>query len=78
MGVRGSRSAADLSTMRFGEPVNLSEPIDVQALARQYGVPRREAERALKRAERRGEATSRIARDGREQWFWIGRPAAEG
>jgi hypothetical protein len=74
MGARGPRSAADLSTTRPNPAINMREPIDIPALARQHGMPQREVMRAIRRAERRGEAVSRISRDGRLQWFWCDPP----
>jgi transcriptional regulator GlxA family with amidase domain len=70
VGVRGRRSAADLATTRPDLSINLREPIDIAELARQHGTSRREAERLVRRAERHGEAVSRIAQDGHLEWFW--------
>jgi hypothetical protein len=71
MGARGPRSAADLSTPRSNASIDMSAaPIDIAALAQQYGMPQREVMRAVRRAERRGEAVSRVSRDGRLEWFW--------
>ena len=50
----------------------MSNPIDIAALAQQHGMPQRDVLRAIRRAERRGEAVSRITRDGRLEWFWTG------
>jgi len=65
MGLRGPRSAADLSAYRPDRQLTL---IDVEAFARQYG-DRREAERALRRAERQGDAVSRLMPDGSVEWY---------
>jgi hypothetical protein len=70
MGVRGPRSAADLSAMRPDLPIISRKPIDIPALARDHGIPRRDVMRAVRRAERRGEAVSRKAQDGHLEWFW--------
>jgi hypothetical protein len=72
MGARGPRSAADLSTPRHNSSIDMSNPIDIAALAQQHGMPQRDVLRAIRRAERRGEAVSRITRDGRLEWFWTG------
>jgi hypothetical protein len=69
MGSRGRRSAADLSTP-INATIDMSSPIDIAEMARQYGLSQREALRALRRAERRGEAISRISRDGTLEFFW--------
>ena len=53
MGARGPRSANDLAFIR---PEAELIPIDVDAMARQYGDSR-EALRALKRAERHGQSS---------------------
>jgi hypothetical protein len=69
MGARGRRSAADLSTPR-SLSVSIGEQINIPALAQQYRTSQREVLRAIRRAERRGEAVSRISRDGSLVWYW--------
>jgi hypothetical protein len=61
----------DLATTPVNPAINLREPIDIAALAIQHGMPKREALRALKRAERCGDAVSRLTHDGRLQWYWV-------
>jgi hypothetical protein len=65
MGARGPRSAADLTAFRHEGELT---PIDVEALARHYGDSR-EALRALRRAERHGQAVSRTRPDGSVEWY---------
>jgi hypothetical protein len=67
MGTRGRRSVAELSAIR---PIRRLKPVDFQALVQQCQGRRREAERALKRAERRGQAVCRPAENGVLEWFW--------
>jgi hypothetical protein len=71
MGSRRPRSAAELSATPISPAINYREPIDIDALAIQYEIPRREVMRAIRRAERRGEAVCRKAPDGVLEWFWV-------
>jgi hypothetical protein len=65
MGTRGPRSAADLASYR---PNRELTAIDFEAFARQFG-DRREALRALRRAERQGSVISRMTPEGGLEWY---------
>lgn len=67
MGARGRRSAADLATIR---PEREFVAIDFDRFFSRGGYSdRREAERALLRAERSGQATRRAGPDGTTEWY---------
>lgn len=69
MGSRGPRSAMDIATTPRRN-INTLDPIDIPALARAQGMRQRDVLRAVRRAERRGEAMSRLAQDGSLIRFW--------
>jgi len=68
MGTRGPRSASDLATYRPNLDLDDGIPVNMADLAHRLGS-KREAERALRRAERVGETYTRTAPDGTVQWF---------
>lgn len=68
MGQRGRRSAADISSPRAQVEMI---PLDFDQFARRFPDVR-EAERALTRAERHGNARRHVLPDGSIQWYAAG------
>lgn len=69
MGARGRRSAADMTSPRLQRELM---PIDFEQFFARGGFPdRREAERALLRLERLGDARRVMQPDGSVEWYGV-------